>query len=332
MDIALKLMDYLAFWIEDKLENKYNKRMKTNSKHSTKSSRADGFAGQRLLVMSQDAVKRSQQMPVVRELFLTDIGHFPNAEGHFIDRFKAGAKSNILIYCVEGEGRYQLAGHEPETLRRGNVLLIPAGTPHVYGTSDVDPWSIYWLHFSGLLSNDYLTTLQGQGSSPTLYVPFASAVIEAFDEIYRWTEEGPTDMNLVAASTAMSRFFGLLAVLRRSEDVRLRDSEQRIRDSITYMRSHANRQLTLDHLAAQVDLSTSHYSTLFKKTTGISPINFFLQLKIRRACELLDTTSKQILEISLELGFEDAYYFSRLFKKIVGKSPRQYRKTLEMPR
>lgn len=306
--------------------------MPTIPKLPSKNRRADGFLGQRLLTMSRDVVERSQQMPVARELFITDIGHFPNAEGHFISRLESGVASNILIYCVEGEGQYQLAGAEQGTLHRGGVLLIPAGTPHAYGASDLDPWSIYWTHFSGRLSNDYLDTLQGPTPSPTLYVPFAASVAESFEEVYRWVEEGPTDMNLIAASTAMARFLGLLAVLRRSEDVRLRDSEQRIYDSITYMRSHANRQLTIDDLASPVDLSASHYSTLFKKTTGISPINFFLQLKIRLACELLETTSKQITKISLELGYEDAYYFSRLFKKIVGKSPSQYRKSLEMPR
>lgn len=306
--------------------------IKTGSKRSMKNSRVEGFAGQRLLVMSRDVVERSQQMPVARDLFITDIGHFPNAEKHFIDRLESGAKSNILIYCVDGEGYYQLAEGKQGTLCRGGVLLIPANTPHAYGASDVDPWSIVWIHFSGRRSDDYLATLQGPGSVPTLYVPFAASVIEAFEEVYRWIDEGPTDGSLIAASTATARFLGLLAALRRSEDIRVRDSEQRIHDSITYMRAHASRQLTLENLAAQADLSASHYSTLFKKTTGIPPINFFLQLKIRLACELLDTTAKSIVDIALELGYEDAYYFSRLFKKIVGKSPSQYRKSLEMPR
>lgn len=304
--------------------------MVASSENFPKNSRADGFVGQRLLVMSRDVVERSAQMSVARDLFITDIGHFPNAEGHFIDRREPGVKSHILIYCVDGEGEYQLAGHESGTLRRGGVLIIPAGTPHTYRASEVDPWSIYWIHFSGERSDDYLDAMQGASLSPTLYVPFATSVIDAFEEIYRWAEEGPADGNLVASSTATARFLGLLAALRRSEDARLRDSEQRVYDSITYMRTHASRQLTLDHLASQAGLSASHYSTAFKKTTGIAPINFFLQLKIRLACELLDTTSKQIAEIGLELGYEDAYYFSRLFKKIVGTSPSQYRKSLEM--
>ena len=62
-----------------------------------------------------------------------------------------------------------------------------------------------------------------------------------------------------------------------------------------------------------------------KKKTGYAPIDYFIRLKIQKACELLETTDQQVGEMGYSLGYPDIDYFSRLFKKVVGLSPRQYR-------
>ncbi|MGE7057069.1 helix-turn-helix domain-containing protein, partial [Paenibacillus glucanolyticus] len=74
-------------------------------------------------------------------------------------------------------------------------------------------------------------------------------------------------------------------------------------------------------------LSVPHFTFRFKEATGYSPIDYYLRLKIQLACQHLDLTGQSIKEISHRLGFQDPYYFSRLFKKIMGKSPSDYRDT-----
>lgn len=64
---------------------------------------------------------------------------------------------------------------------------------------------------------------------------------------------------------------------------------------------------------------------MFKKRTGYSPLTYFNLMKIRKACELLDTTSMKLNQISFKIGFDDQFYFSRLFTKIMGMSPKAYR-------
>ncbi|RKX40274.1 MAG: AraC family transcriptional regulator, partial [Verrucomicrobia bacterium] len=75
--------------------------------------------------------------------------------------------------------------------------------------------------------------------------------------------------------------------------------------------------------------SVSHYSKLFKYRTSQSPMACFLQLKIRKACELLDQTDQSVKAIAEGLGYDDPYYFSRLFKKIQGCSPTHYRDSIK---
>ena len=71
--------------------------------------------------------------------------------------------------------------------------------------------------------------------------------------------------------------------------------------------------------------SRSHFQRQFKRSTGHSPHDYYLRLKIRRACGYLAGSSLRIGEISERLGFQDPFYFSRLFHRITGQSPRTYR-------
>jgi AraC-like DNA-binding protein len=92
------------------------------------------------------------------------------------------------------------------------------------------------------------------------------------------------------------------------------------------MKAHLNGILTIEVLANQACYSISRYSELFKQKTGYSPIQFFIRLKIQKSCEYLYFTNLNIKEICKEVGFDDPYYFSRMFKKQIGVSPSEYRK------
>ena len=95
---------------------------------------------------------------------------------------------------------------------------------------------------------------------------------------------------------------------------------------IHYMRENIQHNLTLNKLADYFKYSPSHFSALFQKETGVSPMNYFIRLKIQKACEYIELSNMKLNEISTLLGFEDAAYFSRIFTKIMGISPSQYRK------
>jgi len=75
--------------------------------------------------------------------------------------------------------------------------------------------------------------------------------------------------------------------------------------------------------------SSSHFSIVFRKATGMPPIDYFINLKMQKACQLLDMDESRIKEVAHNLGYEDQYYFSRLFKKYMGISPEQYRTSVK---
>jgi AraC-like DNA-binding protein len=105
-----------------------------------------------------------------------------------------------------------------------------------------------------------------------------------------------------------------------------RSTGDTISDVISYMRSKLNDILSIKEMALKSDLSISHFSCLFHKATGVPPLEYFIRLKLERACILLYDSDIKIKDIASMLGYEDPYYFSRLFKKYMDMSPHQYRR------
>ncbi|WP_248929733.1 AraC family transcriptional regulator [Paenibacillus hamazuiensis] len=93
-----------------------------------------------------------------------------------------------------------------------------------------------------------------------------------------------------------------------------------------YMIGHFQEPLTLEGLAAMAGLSVSHYSRLFKKYIGYSPIDYLTHLRVDRAKELLVMSDYRLKSIATSVGYNDEFYFSRIFKKVTGMSPRDYAK------
>ncbi len=104
-----------------------------------------------------------------------------------------------------------------------------------------------------------------------------------------------------------------------------RGIERRIAETVGYMRERLNQSLRVPKLASMVGVSQSHFFALFKKQTGLAPMDFFTRMRMRRACELLDSTSLSVKEIAAALGYDDQFYFSRVFKSVNRISPSEYR-------
>lgn len=101
--------------------------------------------------------------------------------------------------------------------------------------------------------------------------------------------------------------------------------ERRIALTVGYMRERLNQALRVPKLAQMVGVSQSHFFAVFKKQTGFAPMDLFTRMRMERACELLDSTPLNIKEIAAALGYDDQFYFSRVFKSVKQISPSEYR-------
>jgi len=283
----------------------------------------EGFEEELLFVLPPYMEKELSQYSLTRTLYVSDIGYFPHAQYHYRERLE-GCDSHIFIYCSEGEGWVELNG-KSFSLSERQLVVIPAGVPHRYGASSELPWSIYWFHLQGEQVYEYIQ-LYGLDAGP-LRLPAGaySALAESFDQCYRLLSDKPYSLPVqVFVSQTMGQLLGNIG-LRAGGSASDRKRELDLERAIRYMNDNLASSIKLSDLAAHTGISKQHLIYLFNQESGIPPIEYFLRLKMQKASQLLSLTGLTVKEIAAYVGISDPYYFSRLFKKIMGTSPTEYR-------
>jgi AraC-like DNA-binding protein len=146
-----------------------------------------------------------------------------------------------------------------------------------------------------------------------------------FEDVQEGLERGFTLTHLIYAAHTLAHLMGLILRRRAEFSHAVADPRERVAKSIEFMKGHLDEPLQVPALAAMVNLSRSHYTTLFRRVTGYAPLNYLNHLRMQRAVQLLNTTTFSIKEISDQLGFSDQFYFSRAFRKMHAHSPSEHR-------
>lgn len=257
-------------------------------------------------------------------LYITNIGYYSNAKNHYRKR-KEGALQHILIYCTEGCGWISVNGKK-FSVAKNQYFIIPEKIPHSYGSNKQEPWSIYWIHFLGTLSKDYAFLTQNPKSIFPSFIDRIDNRIALFEEMFQNLAMGFSSENIQYANICLLHFLASFKFLDQYRQIRKQNESDSILKSIHYIKNNVSHPITLEELAKGANLSNSQFSLLFKRKTGKSPLDYVIQLKLQKACELLDNTNLKIKVIAKHIGYNDPYYFSRIFSKIIGSSPRDYRK------
>jgi AraC family transcriptional regulator of arabinose operon len=281
--------------------------------------KADGFRGERMIVLPVETFSAYASHPLVKRLYLTDVGFFPKAERH--DRIrKEGIEEYIFLYCTAGKGTVLLEG-ETFTLGANDAFCIPRRRGHHYFADARDPWSLLWVHFKGEDTGLYPLEERRKIHFESVYA--ANRMHFLFDLLFRVLEANYTEGNFIYISQVLQLILSEAYFREKSGGVQAQN--KRITDIVRYMDRHLEKNLTLEALAETFGLSKSYLNALFQEYTQHAPLEFFTHLKMKRACGLLRSTEAPVYEIAAGLGYEDPYYFSRAFKKVVGVSPREYR-------
>lgn len=262
-----------------------------------------------------------QRNALTRACYPTAFGYYPNAQGHAMQRDQH--TDCLLIYCVDGAGYIQTEKLNC-AIKAGDVALLPPGTAHYYRADDEKPWSIYWLHFSGQQMQQLIIELDFQADQIAAPIGLRPLLISDFKRLIGLQRNGYRQpvYNYAAAITRQILHFLALEIRSHNQqhkhNFNIEALQQTMLDSILG-------ELDLDTLATQTGLSRNHFANKYKKLTGISPIKHFINLKMEHACHLLDISNRSAKQISNDLGYNDPLYFSRVFKKVIGISPTEYR-------
>ncbi|MCC3373240.1 AraC family transcriptional regulator [Cohnella sp. REN36] len=283
----------------------------------------DGFEEERLLVLPDYMANELSTSRLTRGLYVSDIGFFPRARHHYRER-PEGCDAHILIYCLDGEGWVETNG-KTATVGERQLAVIPANVPHRYGASAHSPWSIYWIHLQGEYVADFMKLFGLDVGIVRLPAGAYSTWTEGFEKCYRLLSDKAYSLPAqVLVSQTMGQLLGNVGMSAESS-ARDRKRESDLARAIRYMNDRLAESVKLPELAAHAGVSKQHLVYLFKQETGFPPIEYFLRLKMQKAGQLLSLTGMTVKEIAAAVGIGDPYYFSRLFKKLMGMSPANYR-------
>ncbi|MCU7548820.1 AraC family transcriptional regulator [Chitinophagaceae bacterium LB-8] len=284
--------------------------------------RKDGFSGEKQINIPDSVLNRLIGKQVfLHSLFITHIGYFPNAQYHFRERM-LGCNDYILLYSLSGKG-YIESKNGRFALLSNQFIIIPPNEFHRYQSDLQDPWSIYWVHFS----SNQLEQLKQEFNVDQFFTPtdlqYDEQILEIWQQMYDSLASGYSGISIRYANLCLYRF--LCFFFFPNKKFKSEKKEDPLERSILYMESNIGKRLQVGEIASYIQYSTSHYTALFKKKTGMTPIDYFIKMKMRYACQMLVQDKLKIKDIALRAGYDDPYFFSKLFKQVTGKSPKEYR-------
>ena len=285
----------------------------------------EGFAGQDMFVIPRPVLARACRHPLVRSVYPTDIGWFPTAGHHFRDR-PDGAGQDHLMMCIGGHG-YVVVDGQKAHLTEGHMLIIPRDTQHTYWAADDDPWSIYWVHFLGEDSAYYVDRMPRPGQPFPVEPSAQDEAVRLFRYCLDALHDGYGLPTLIYAAQSTQHIMSLLLYRNQALPMESHAAKHRsnLETVVDYMHRNLTSSLRLEDFAREAGMSVSHFSERFRTQTGQSPMAYFIHLRMRLACRLLDLSPRPVKTVAHEVGYADPYYFSRVFKKSMGLSPEKYR-------
>lgn len=274
--------------------------------------------------------------PLGHELWPEALGVYRQAAGHAMARGAGEHEDHLLLYCVAGQGEVSWedaaggrdggdgASASPGgavPVVPGTLVLLPAGVAHAYQADARQPWTLYWVHFAGPRAADFLAPLLAGRAAAAALV--GMGLVPDFEALLARTREGFVLPSLLHAANT------LRALLTHAALLAPRHQARRGRFDVwavqAWMQAHLDEPVTLDQLAAAFGFERFHFAKTYRRLTGRAPLTHFLHLKMERAARLLDGGELRVSEVAAVLGYDDAHYFSRQFRRLMGVSPSAYR-------
>lgn len=239
-----------------------------------------------------------------------------------------GMKGYIMNLTVKGRGKI-FSGDNEFIVEPGDLLLFPPEAVHYYGRADdSNEWYHRWVYFRPRAYwADWLRwphEVERVG-----HIKLADdQLANEFDSLFLNIEETHKEIRPMSEQLAMNLLERLL--IRCYEVSSLADHapmDHRILEACQILSASLSAEVSIEELAEQVFLSPSRLAHLFRDQVGVSIVRWREDQRIIRAKLLLQTTPLPVAVIGQQTGYDDQLYFSRVFKKRVGVSPSEYRKS-----
>ncbi len=229
-----------------------------------------------------------------------------------------------IIYISAGSGWFKSAASGRAKIEAGMVILLFPDVWHSYAPTEAVGWNEHWVGFNGDIARRLVAHGFFAPERPVLRAGEEGRLLALFGDIMEATRGNHPALQQIMAGAVVS----MLALLYSVQQSRLAGDDpglQTIHEAVSRMRENPESPLSIPELARELKVSYRWFRRAFAHHTGLSPHQYFLDVRLARARDLLAQTSLPTKEIASRVGFEDAQYFCRLFHKKVGFAPGTWR-------
>lgn len=231
---------------------------------------------------------------------------------------------NFIHFVKDGKGVLQIEGRKFH-IHKNQCFIVPAGYVSTYTADKNDPWKYSWIGFLGIQSERYVKQLINKGF--VLNIKDAKKYEKQIRKIIN------LPANSLASQLKMTGFtydiFGSLIDEIDASEVTINDSVATL--AKRYMDLNYYDAIKISEVAKFLNVNSNYLSDTFKEEYKISPKQYLIELKIKKARKLLSSTHNSIKIVANSVGFNDPLAFSKLFKSHTGYSPSDYRKENKKP-
>lgn len=260
-----------------------------------------------------------------KPLIVTSCGNYRVKTREIVETKRPdGRKDYQLLYIASGKGHFFIDGKE-RIVSAGNIIIYEPDEPQNYVYYKEDKTDVYWVHFTGSEVGKILDCYNVHvkdnilyiGTSPDYQWLFGQIIQEL--QLCRSRYEEIISIHLRNILILISRSIGSSKTFSNA-------AEKEIAFAMHYFRMNYSKEIRIDKYAESRNLTACWFIHCFKQITGQTPLQYILSLRISNAQSLLENTGYSISEIAEQVGYDNSLYFSRLFHKQTGMSPKEYRR------
>lgn len=234
-----------------------------------------------------------------------------------------------LLYIVSGKAHFHFDGKE-QIVTAGHMVLYRPKEPQKYEYYGEDQTEVYWVHFTG---GNVTNILRSYGLTDDKRVFYCGSSLD-YQNLFR-TMINELQMRKENYAEMLEMYLRqIFIMLQRYFLNTLKTNNARVVEEIDkatlFFNEHYSEDINIDEYAQNNHVSVSWFIRNFKQCTGFTPMQYILSKRIYNAEILLRDPSYNVTEISRIVGYDNPLYFSRIFKKIKGLSPSEYRKSISL--
>ncbi|MDD2245955.1 MAG: AraC family transcriptional regulator [Proteiniphilum sp.] len=229
-----------------------------------------------------------------------------------------------IVYISKGKGTFNSEATKKVNITKGQTIILFPGQWHTYCPLKDTGWNEYYIGFEGRIIDNIVVNGFISPSNQVLNVGVNEDLVNLFSTAIKVAKEDKTAAQQNLAGIAFN-ILGTILSLAQNKNFETKDKAQKIERAKVIMLENIHKNIDIKGIANNLGISYSLFRKAFKEYTGYAPAQYFQELKLKKAKELLTETDFSIKEISYELNFSSYEYFLSFFKKRVGSTPLEYR-------